>query len=77
MLWLGKQYFTGRSGGKWHRCAKWSLDVSWRKILITLIGTEKGEGKAHTCAIAWFRQLRTGKHRSHWQSRLSLLILSL
>jgi len=24
------------SGGKWHRCAKSSLDVSWRNIEVTL-----------------------------------------
>src|SRR6516225_10499825 len=27
-------------------------DVSWRKIPISLVGTKKGEGKAHACAIA-------------------------
>jgi hypothetical protein len=28
-----------------------------RKIAITLKIPEKGEGKAHTCVIAWLRQL--------------------
>jgi len=30
---------------------------NWRKIAISLIDPVKGEWKAHSCAIAWFRQL--------------------
>ena len=37
-------------------CPQGGRKLNWRKIPITLIYHEKGERKAHTCAIAWLQQ---------------------
>jgi len=29
----------------------------WRKIAISLIGTQKGEGKAHACEMAFYEKV--------------------
>jgi hypothetical protein len=41
---------------RWNNNATALATNGWRNIPITLIDTEKGEGKAHACAIACLQQ---------------------
>src|SRR5215467_11229757 len=56
-----------------HRCCTKSplkpilgRSVNWPD---TLVPPKRGEGKAHTCYIAWLRQLRENQRQGHEKSR--------